>query len=279
MSHPYSGIRAVLTTKHNKQNLVAPIFMRLGIEVIHHEWDTDQLGTFSGEVPRGKSQSETALIKARIGMSQKSSHYGIASEGSVGPDQALPIINSALEAIAWVDDVNGFGLIEYERGLEVVAVKGIFSKEDEIDSFLLKADFPNHALIIYPEGKKEPIYKGIRDRDELDKAIRECIAKSDKSAAVIESDLRAHMSPSRSAVIVKCAEKLVARLAELCPSCHIPGFGEVAPLRGLACEICGDEVKSAIKGVVLGCVKCDYRIENLNGREKVGAGNCPSCNP
>lgn len=253
--------------------------MRLGIEVIHHEWDTDQLGTFSGEVPRGKSQSETALIKARIGMSQKSSLYGIASEGSVGPDQALPIINSALEAIAWVDDVNGFELIEYERGLEVVAVKGIFAKEDEIDSFLLKADFPNHALIIYPEGKKEPIYKGIRDRGELDKAIRECIAKSDKSAAVIESDLRAHISPSRSAVIVKCAEKLVARLTELCPSCHIPGFGEVAPLRGLACEICGDEVKSAIKGVVLGCVKCDHRIEKLNGREKVGAGNCPSCNP
>lgn len=279
MIHPYNGIRAVVTTKHKKEKLIAPIFQKLGIELLHFEWDTDQLGTFSTEIPRALTQHETVIKKARVGMARIGHRYGVASEGSVGPDISLPILNSTVEAITWVDDVNGFQLVEYERGLDVVAVKESFANFDGIDEFLKRADFPNHGLILYPEGEKDPIYKGIRNRSELEAALDQCLKKSSKKIAVVESDLRAHMSPSRSAVIAKCAEKLVDRLSKLCPSCQLPGFGEIGRLSGLPCESCGEEVVTALKGNVLGCVKCEYKFEKLNGKTDASASSCLSCNP
>jgi hypothetical protein len=279
MSHPYEGINAVITTKHSKEILIAPVFERLGIITTLVDWDTDQLGTFSAEIPRTLNQSDTAIKKARIGMAQSGSKYGIASEGSIGADPLLTFVNSALEAIVWIDDVNGFELIENERGLEVVAAKGSFTKDDDLETFLRSADFPNHALIVYPEGVKAGIYKGIRTLEELEEVFLDCAAKSNTGRVIIESDLRAHMSPSRAKVIVRCAEKLVSRLSELCPSCQLPGFGKVGNLSGLGCEECGKDVSSAIKGEVLGCVKCDYKFEKLNGKTKANPGSCPSCNP
>lgn len=279
MPHPYDGIRVVLTTKHEKQNLITPAFNRLGIEVDHYEWDTDQLGTFSAEIPRTLSQRDTAIKKARIGMLATKSKYGIASEGTIGPDPALPILNSTLEAIVWVDDVNDFELVEYERGLDIVAVREQFKTTQEIDDFLTRADFPNHALIVYPEGAKEPIYKGVREKGALLDAIDECVARSRSGIAVMESDLRAHMSPSRSAVIARCAEKLVSRLSVLCQSCSLPGFGQIGNLRGLNCEQCKGYVATAISGTILGCVKCDFKIENFNEKKMTSAANCPTCNP
>ena len=60
--------------------------------------------------------------------------------------------------------------------------------------------------------------------------------------------MRAHMSPSRSAVIAKCAERLVDRLSKLCPSCQLPGIGEIGRLSELPCEGCGEDVVTALKG-------------------------------
>lgn len=269
----------MITTKHEKQKLISPVFQKLGIELLHFEWDTDQLGTFSAEIPRTLSQRETVIRKARVGMAQLDRSYGVASEGSVGPDISLPILNSTVEAITWVDDVNGFELVQFERGLDVVAVKGRLANLDGIDDFLKRADFPNHGLILYPEGEKDPIYKGIRSRNELEAALDDCLKKSSKKVAVVESDLRAHMSPSRSTIIAKCAEKLVDRLSKLCPSCQLPGFGEIGRLLGLPCKSCGEDVETALKGEVLGCVKCEYKVEKLNGKTEASASSCFSCNP
>jgi hypothetical protein len=279
MVHPYKGITVALSTKHSKEHLIAPILAKLGIKTEHQEWDTDQLGTFSPETPRTLSQRDTAIKKARIGMSKSGCNYGIASEGSVGADPILPLVNSTLEMIAWVDDVNEFELVEYERGLEVVATKKVFKEGDDLEKFLRSADFPNHALIVYPEGGKGPIYKGLRGREELEVALKDALAKSNSESAMIESDLRAHMSPSRAKAIISCAEKLVARLAELCPTCNLPGFGKVENLAGLNCEECGEVVPNAIRGEILGCVKCDHKIEKLNGKTKVSPANCLVCNP
>ena len=279
MPHPYNGINAVLTTKHFKQNLIEPTFKLLGVNVIHYDWDTDQLGTFSGEISRTLSQRDTVIKKARTGMIATNSEYGIASEGTIGPDPALSILNSTIEAVVWVDNVNSFELVEFERGLDIVAVKEQFKTTEEIDDFLTRADFPNHALIVYPEGAKEPIYKGIREKEQLLAAIDECFARSRSGIALVESDLRAHMSPSRAAVITRCAEKLVSRLSVLCQSCSLPGFGQIGNLHGLDCEQCGDYVPTAIAGTILGCVKCDFKIENFNENTNTSAANCPACNP
>lgn len=276
MAHPYHGIQAVITTQHSKEKLVAPAFTSLGIEILHHKFDTDILGTFSGEIPRALSQRDTALKKARIGMEALGIKFGLASEGSVGPDPLVPFINSAIEALAWIDDENGIEIVEYERGMEVIATKIELTSLDSLDEFLVRADFPNHALIAYSPSNKGLIYKGLREVSTLEKALLE-ITKS--GSAVIESDLRAHMSPSRSEVIKRCAEKLIERLKVLCLECQSPGFGTVANLYGLECEECGEEVKEAIRGELIGCAKCEYREERLNGKKLASPAQCQWCNP
>ena len=276
MSHPYRGIQAVITTQHEKEKLLAPALETLGIELVHHKFDTDSLGTFSGEIPRGLPQRETVTKKARIGMDATGLKYGVASEGSIGADPIIPFINSAIESIAWVDDATGIEIIEFERGTEVVAVKTEVSSIDGLGDFLERADFPNHALIAYPASKKGLIYKGLRELAALEDAISS-ITKTE--SAIIESDLRAHMSPSRSEVIQRCAEKLALRLTCLCSVCGAPGFGTIGNLYGLSCEQCGESVERVIRGELYGCAKCEFREEKLNGKSGVSAAQCERCNP
>ena len=276
MSNPYRGIEAVITTQHSKEKLIAPALIALGIELIHHKFDTDTLGTFSGEIPRTLPQRDTALKRTRIGMDATGIEYGLASEGSIGPDPIIPFINSAVESIAWIDDVNGIEIVEFERGTEVVAAKIEVSSLNVLGDFLDRADFPNHALIAYSAGKQGPIYKGLRDLAELENAVG---ALTKTGSAIIESDLRAHMSPSRSEVIRRCAEKLAKRLQKLCARCETPGFGVIANLYGLSCEECGEKVEQAVRGELKGCAKCEYKEEKLNGKESVSPAQCGSCNP
>jgi hypothetical protein len=276
MSHPYKGIEAIITTQHHKEELVAQALAPLGIKVIHHKFDTDLLGTFSGEIPRALSQRETALKKARIGMAAQRAKFGIASEGSVGADPLVPFINSAIEALAWIDDLHGIEIVEYERGTEVIAVKTEVSSPNALGDFLERADFPNHALICYSTSEKGAIYKGLRDFAALEEALQE-ITK--RGSAVVESDLRAHMSPSRSEVIKRCAQRLANRLSRQCNECGAPGFGTTSNLYGLNCEECGELVAKAIRGELESCAKCSNKQEKLNGRAKASAAQCEGCNP
>lgn len=276
MAHRYEGITAVLTTKHNKEKVLAPILAQLHIAISHHEFDTDQLGTFSGEIRRELNQRDTALKKARIGMAATGLRYGIASEGSVGPDPFIPFINSTVEAIAWIDEVNGIELVEFERGLEVKALKTEALSIDSLTEFLKDAEFPEHGLIVYAKSEKGEIYKGLQSWQELDEAIKRCAISG---PAVVESDLRAHMSPSRRAVIRRCAEKLVMRLGQICPQCEVPGFGVVSTISGAPCESCGEMVARTNIGFVEGCAKCDFKVEKLNGKMFASAAECNGCNP
>ena len=70
MPQLYAERRAAFLTQHGKETLIGPMLQNaLGCLVIRAEgYDTDRLGTFSGEVPRLESQLQTAKRKARIGM-------------------------------------------------------------------------------------------------------------------------------------------------------------------------------------------------------------------
>lgn len=61
---PYAGCCVVLTTKHHKSVALAPPFETiLGAGMLEYVVDTDQLGTFSGEIKRKGSALETARKK------------------------------------------------------------------------------------------------------------------------------------------------------------------------------------------------------------------------
>jgi hypothetical protein len=66
----HRGQTVALLTQHGKERVIAPaLASALGVEVRHVQgFDTDQLGTFSRDVPRAGSQREAARRKAEIGM-------------------------------------------------------------------------------------------------------------------------------------------------------------------------------------------------------------------
>lgn len=71
---PYAQISIVLTTKHEKSIVIAPSFLNvLSAEIVEYVFDTDQLGTFSGEIERKGTALDCAKIKCELGLNLTSS--------------------------------------------------------------------------------------------------------------------------------------------------------------------------------------------------------------
>src|SRR5258708_38411020 len=94
---------------HAKELAVAPPFRRvLGAEIVAAtELDTDALGTFSGEVPRPDALVETCAIKAELAFRSVDVDCAIANEGSYGPIDAVPLVPSGIEIMAFIDRKRG----------------------------------------------------------------------------------------------------------------------------------------------------------------------------
>lgn len=68
--YPYAGRRIALLTQHGKEGAIASALdPALGCRVERVDgYDTDQLGTFTRDIPRAGIQIEAARKKVRIGM-------------------------------------------------------------------------------------------------------------------------------------------------------------------------------------------------------------------
>jgi len=277
--HPYFGESALLATQHGKGLVVAPEFQTaLGMKVEEFLVDTDSLGTFTGEIERVGTPKEVVIAKARMAIAKSGNPFAIASEGSIGVDPFIPFINSDIEHMAFVDVVRGFSLVETIRSTEIVAHTITVKAETSIDEFLDKADFPNHKLIIRSlETPTTFSIKGIESHAQLKSALDEALQNFPE--VIIESDLRAHCSPSRMANIALVARKLAARLGNLCPDCQTPGWGVVSYLKGLPCTECGEISEEALRVEIMGCVKCSFTQEGKILAEAIDPGRCDLCNP
>jgi hypothetical protein len=176
-----------------------------------------------------------------------------------------------------VDATRSLELVEYHRSLDILAARSVVGAGDSLDEFLKSADFPNHSLIVRAENGAGEIYKGINSSEQLDTALRSLFKDSER--LIIESDLRAHHSPSRQRNIVTLAEKLVSRLSQLCKECQMPGWGEVGYLYGLECSECRNVEERAVSGKIFGCGGCDYKEEVVDGKKFVEPAECGVCNP
>lgn len=279
--HPYFRQAAVLTTKHEKLPLIVPPFSELiGLKISECKEDTDQLGTFSGEVERNLPPLETAIKKAKLGMDKAGVSLGLASEGSIGPDAEVGFFNSDVEYLVFVDASRDLVISEVFRSFDIRAGSLVTEPGHEISNFLEKVDFPHHKLIVTANSssKISPI-KGIGTLDELESAI-ELTAKDSKDGKVlIQSDLRAHCSPSRQKNIKNVAALLAKRIATLCVKCQVPGWGRVNYERGLKCLGCREIKPNAIKREILGCTKCEHRELGDVIREFLDPAHCDFCNP
>ena len=281
-SHPYAGRTAALSTKHDKLPLVGPPLARVvGLCVKAVTVDTDTLGTFSGDIPRLGSPLDTVIAKARMGMDATGQTLGIASEGSIGPDPSMPFVVVDRELVGLVDDDAGIIVWESYASWDIVTARISLRPGEDLEPFLTRADLPTHQLIVRPNsGAVHPIYKGIVGLEELTSAIAQCASVATDGYACVETDLRAHVCPSRRVVIAGAAERLAHRLATRCPACGSPGWGRVDTLFGVPCAGCGVEVGQP-RVAIDGCPSCEHRETKqlVPFETRADPGECPRCNP
>ncbi|MBI1261917.1 MAG: hypothetical protein GC184_09345 [Rhizobiales bacterium] len=284
-AHPYAGRRAVLATMHGKEAAIrAPFRDGLGLDVTTPDHiDTDVFGTFTGEIRREKGIKETAVAKARLGMALTGLSIGIASEGSFGPHPEIPIIAADMELMVLIDDERGVVLSEALISEETNFAHIEIEPDSEMDAFLARVKFPDHGLIVAPNmptHSEWSFIKGIVEKAQLMEAVKAAARHSSDGMAFVQTDMRAHLNPSRMCVLEKLAEQLVDRLKMLCPSCDAPGFGRLDVQRGLPCGYCGTPTRW-VKAEIFGCESCGLREtrDRSDGVQVAKQENCPACNP
>lgn len=279
--HPYRGWRAVLATMHEKLPLIAPAMHRgVGLDVYDVAVDTDQLGTFTGDVARTGTPWDTAIAKARLGMNATGSRLGLASEGSIGPSPSVPFLIADVELVVVVDDELGIIIGETATQYDIVTIAADITPGDNIETLLQRGGFPEHGLTVKPAGgQSTPLHKGIHDHAVLDRLIGECATVSSDGRAHLETDLRAHHCPSRRPIIAAAACRLAERLAACCPTCTTPGWGIVGVELGVPCEHCGLLVQVP-NADIYACASCDHE-QRVPRTEPTMADPswCEWCNP
>jgi hypothetical protein len=269
---PYAGARAVLATQHGKARAIAPAFARrTGMAVVESAIDTDRFGSFTGEVARTGTALDAAIAKARAGMAATGSALGLASEGSFGPHPWLPFGAAGVETLVFIDAARGLVISETRLSRRTNYARLKIGPGADVPAFLARAGFPAHALVV--RGADSAVLaKGVQDDAVLARLL--------PHAAALETDMRAHMNPTRMAAIRSVAVRLAARLATPCPACGSPGFGSIAPRPGLPCSDCRQPTAMAA-GLTVTCPACGH-VENRSrpdGRTAASPADCGWCNP
>lgn len=292
MSNPYVGQRVALATRHGKQRVIGRAVRHgLGADLVHlPEIDTDALGSFCGTQARRGTALEACIAKAELALNHGGTALAIASEGSFGPHPAVPLLPIGLELMVFLDRERGLTIVEQLQARRTnFAQRQVRADElsadgpsPELTRWLSAVGFPSHALIVRPQGSgpAATIHKGIRDPETLRAAIGAAAAEAPQGLAQLETDMRAHCNPTRTASIRQLSFRLVRRIASSCPSCQAPGWGPIDSLPGLPCGWCGQPT-SLIRAEIHGCVRCDHRLERprRDGLRQADPGHCPFCNP
>ncbi|MFD3958860.1 MULTISPECIES: DUF6671 family protein [Streptomyces] len=285
--HPYAGTQVALATRHGKQQALAPALARIpGMSlVLADDVDTDQLGTFTGEIPRSGSASETAVRKARLAIEATGLGLAVSSEGSFGPHPVAPMLSAGQEILAFVDTVRDVCILERRTTKTNFSHTTTRRLDEAADAFLARVGFGDHAVIVRPHSTADaqapgPLVKGIQNRADLDAAISQCAAHSTDGLARLETDMRAHLNPTRMREISALAHQLASRLATLCPDCGTPGYGLVDREPGLPCGACGDPTRLT-RATIHGCARCPHRSRHLRDDNQRSADPtfCDYCNP
>lgn len=277
----WAAQRVALLTQHGKERVIAPVLEpELGCVVRHvDQFDTDQLGTFTRDVPSPGSQLEAARRKARVGMTLANLPVGIASEGSFGPDPFTGMFPWNVEMLVWVDD---------RLGIEVVGMAQGPAQNDHLQTadwsalerFAQSEGFPSHHLVLRPQDQDDPrVIKGIADWAGLRQAFDECTATARNGQVFAELDLRAFANPTRMARIGEAAQDLLRRLQSTCPACDQPGYWVSQRIGGLPCGACKQPTKTYMS-LEWACVSCSHRhIERRTDCLFAQPQHCEYCNP
>ncbi len=279
----FAGRTLVLGTKHKKEKVIAPILEReLGVRVIVPDnFDTDQFGAFTREIARAGDQLEAARRKAVAAMDLLGADLGLSSEGSFGPHPDIPFITSNFELVLLIDRKHGLEIRGHHRSGETNAGAAYVSSVAEAKEFAKKFGFPEHGLVVRrSENSKRDIFKGIVSYQELEEKVSYLLGKFLVKKVYLETDLRAHVNPTRMKSIGLAAKDLIENIRSVCPKCVVPGFVIMDVVRGLPCGRCGQKTDVPL-AIVRACQKCKFKVQDRPPKSKTFAdpGMCGYCNP
>lgn len=270
---------------HGKEVAIAPsLKTKLQIELkVARNLDTDQFGTFSGEVERKFTPEETARLKIQeVFRLNPSCRVAIASEGSFFPNPEFMLSTVNEELLLLIDrktDVEA--IVRYYSSETNMAMKEVSSFEETLQ-FAQKFGFPQHGVILKANkgAESEKIFKGITTVDALKKAFTSLVRESPEGKLILETDMRACYNPTRMKKIALAAEGLVQCLLTVCPLCNFPGFGITEYRKGLPCELCNTPTRLILSHIYQ-CRNCKYIFEKIfpDIKQFAYAGFCYYCNP
>jgi hypothetical protein len=275
------GRKIVIGTKHQKESILGPMLEKeLHVNcAVTTGLDTDQLGTFSGEIERIKSPIETVRAKCLLAMDVEKVDLAIATEGSFGSHPTALFAYANDEIIMLLDQKNNIEIVERVLSLETNFDAQEIHSFSELEAFTKKAKFPSHGVILKDKKKKwNKIVKGIQSPNELNKVFHDIL--KDNPSCYVETDMRASCNPTRMKVIEEACSKLIRKIKSACPNCQYPGFGVVRAEAGLLCNSCKRPTRSIFSHIYQ-CKNCDFEQKKKYpyDKETEDPMYCDYCNP
>lgn len=277
----FNGRHLFIATKHQKELVIAPLLeSKLKVQCFTSDiFDTDLLGTFSGEIDR-KDDSLTTVRNKCIGASLATNcDLIVASEGSFGAHPSIFFAQANEELVMLKDFKNNLEIVVSEISLDTNFKAKLIINQAELFAFAEQVKFPSHGLILKPSQKNySKIFKGIISREVMISNFNEL--KKEFGSVYLETDMRAMFNPTRMEVIKKATQKLIEKIKILCPSCKTPGFDVVAANPGLPCKNCSLPTRSTLS-YLYQCKKCNFSKEEHfpRGIQFEDPTYCDNCNP
>ena len=277
----FSKRTIVIATKHNKERVIAPLLDKyLDIKnTFISDFDTDTLGTFSGEKERLNDPVTTVRNKCLEAMQEANCDLGIANEGSFGSHPTLFFCAADEEFMIFIDRKNKLEIIERIISTETNFVAKEITTESELETFLQQVQFPLHGVILRKsKDEKIEIFKNLQDEKLVKEIFNLLIKKYQK--AYIETDMRAMYNPTRMKVIEQVTEKLMHKILSKCPACNTPGYSVTNAKAGLPCMQCSLPTKSTLS-YIYSCAHCSFTEEKKypHNKELEDPMYCDYCNP
>jgi hypothetical protein len=270
-----------IATKHQKEKVIAPLLNKeIQVNCFSSDgFDTDNFGTFSGEIERKNDALFTVRLKCIEANKYSKCDLVLASEGSFGAHPTLFFAQADEEILMLKDFKNDLEIVVREISLDTNFGSAAILNEIELLKFAEKSKFPSHGIILKSSEKNfQKVYKGIIDEKKL--LLHFNSLKKQFGVVYAETDMRAMFNPTRMEVIALATKKLIDKIKSECPECSTPGFEILKANSGLVCEICNSPTHS-ILSLSYQCQKCFYQTTILypKGKTKEDPTFCDICNP
>lgn len=273
--------KLLIATKHSKEQVLGPIFEKEfnTTYTIPVQFDTDSLGTFSGEIERKCNAIDTLRSKCLLALEKEGLDLALATEGSFGNHPSIFFSAANDELIMLYDKKNKLEIVERILSLETNFDAQEINSYSALEEFITKNKFSSHAVILKNKQHNwTKISKGIQDIETL-KIVFADYTK-EQSSCFVETDMRANYNPTRMNIIKEVGLKLAQKINTVCPNCQFPGFGVVRAEAGLLCARCQMPTRST-SAHIYQCNSCEFELKKKYPFEKTTEDPmyCDFCNP